>query len=226
MARRSGFVSGLIRAQRESERRRATQLREQAKMQTQAARAVEQARKNYEHAVAADEKERQRLYVESRQTQVVLQNEQLEQHIQSLEHLLLDALSIDPFIDIQSLKQTSQIPAFNPGPLTQPEAPPQWHLYVPPEPTGIKKLLPGTKEWYARDMMNAQQTYRAHVEAHAARERNRLEALAQLKRQYDQQVTAEQERIAAQHAEIDAFQKDLQAGLPRAIVDYFTMILA
>jgi len=74
--------------------------------------------------------------------------------------------------------------------------------------------------------MNAQQTYRAHVEAHTAREKNRLEALAQLRRQYDQQVATEQERIAAQHAEIDAFQKDLQAGLPRAIVDYFTMILA
>ena len=97
------------------------------------------------------------------------------------------------------------------------------YLPVPPEPTGIQKLLPGTKEKYALAMMNAQQTYHAHVEVHAARERNRLEALAQLKRQYDQQVAAEQERIATQHAEIDAFQKDLQAGLPRAIVDYFTI---
>lgn len=104
MARRSGLVRIPVQSQREAERRRVAQQREQARLQTQAARAAEKTRKDYERAVAADQKERARLYAESRQAQVALQNEQLEQQIQSLEHLLLDVLTIDPFIQVQSLK--------------------------------------------------------------------------------------------------------------------------
>jgi restriction system protein len=226
MARRSELVRILVQSQREAERKRAAQLREQARLQTQTARAAEKAQKDYEHAVIVDQKERARLYTESRQTQVDLQNEQLEQHIQSLEHLLLDALAIDPFIYMQSLKQPLTIPAFNPGPLGVPESAPQWQAYLPPELTGMQKFLPGAKEKHAQAVMRAQETYRTIVAAHANREAGRQQNLAQIKAQYDRQVLAEQQRIAAQHAEIDTFQRELQAGLPQAVVDYFTMVLA
>lgn len=226
MARRSGLVRILAQSQRVAERRRATQLREQAKLQTQAARAAEKARKDYERAVNADQKERARLYVESRQAQVTLQNEQLEQQIQSLGHLLLDILPIDPFIHVQSLKQPLNLPTFNPGPLSTPEPPPQWHTYIPSEPTGIQKFLPGAKEKHAQAEMRAQEVYKMHVEAHTAREAGRQQAFMQMKAQYDLQVLSEQQRITTQHAEVDAFQRDLQLGSPPAIVDYFTMVLA
>ncbi|HEY1352078.1 MAG TPA: hypothetical protein VGF67_20850 [Ktedonobacteraceae bacterium] len=105
MARRSGLVRVLIQSQREAERRRAAWQREQARLQTQAARAAEKARRDYEQAQKADQKERDRLYRESRQAHVVFQNEQLTQQVQSLEHLLLEALAVDPFIHVQSLQQ-------------------------------------------------------------------------------------------------------------------------
>ncbi|HXR66908.1 MAG TPA: restriction endonuclease [Ktedonobacteraceae bacterium] len=222
MARRSRLVSSRVQKQREAERR----LREQERLQTQAARAAEKARKDYERAVAADQKERARLYIESRQAQVVLQNEQLEQQIHSLEHLLLDALAIDPFISMQSLKQPLNIPAFNAGPLGIPEPPPQWQRYMPPEPGVVQKLLPGAKEKHAQAVMRAQETYRTHIAAHANREGTRQQALAHAKAQYDHQARDEQQRIAVQHAEIDAFQRDFQAGLPQAVIDYFAMVLA
>src|SRR5205823_5405768 len=79
MARRSGFVRTLVKAQHDAERRRAAQLRQQAQFQTQAAKAAEKARKDYERALQADQKERARLYAESRNAQVDLQNEQLNQ---------------------------------------------------------------------------------------------------------------------------------------------------
>ncbi len=226
MARRSGLVHILVQSQREAERRRAAQLREQARLQTQTARAAEKARKDYERARAADQKERARLYAESRQAQVALQNEQLEQQVRSLEHLLFDALASDPFLDVQSLKQPLTIPAFNPGSLGVPEPPPQWHMYAPPEPSGVQKLLPGAKEKHAQAVVKAQETYRMHMATYASREASRQQALGQMKAEYDRQVLAEQQRIAAQHAEIDAFQRDLQASLPQAVVDYFTMVLA
>src|SRR5258706_5465811 len=166
MARRSGLLHAIAQAQREAERKQKAQLREM----NQAARAAEKARKDYERAVTADQKERARLYTESMIAQVNYQNEQLEQQIKLLEHLLRDALSADTYIDVQRLKQTPNLPPFNPGQLAIVEPPPQPQMYMPPPPTGIQKLLPGAKEKYAQEVAKAQEAYRGHVATHSARE--------------------------------------------------------
>ena len=226
MARRSGFLHAMIQAQREAERKRAAQQRAMVRAQTQVARAAEKARKDYERALVADQKVRTQVYIESRMAQVDLQNEQLAQQIEQLEHLLLDALQLDPFINLQTLKQTPNLPAFNPGQLGTAEPQPQANRYAPLAPTGLQKFLPGAKERYAQEVTKAQELYQTHVREHAAREQARQKALAEMKMQYDKQVAEERERITLQHAEIDKFQQDLLAGVPQAIVDYFTMVLA
>src|SRR5579859_2758257 len=132
MARRSGFLHAMVQAQREAERKRAAQLRGMEKAQTQAARAAEKARKDYERAAIYSQKERARLYIESRMAQIDLQNEKLEQQVKQLEHLLLDALSFDTFINLQTLKQIPYLPAFNPGQLDIAEPQPQAQMYTPP----------------------------------------------------------------------------------------------
>jgi len=43
---------------------------------------------------------------------------------------------------------------------------------------------------------------------------------------YQRQVAEERQKVAAQHAEVDAFQREFFAGSPSAIVEYFTMVLA
>ena len=65
MARRGGIIHALNQAQREAERQQKAYLRAQA----QAVRAYEQAQKAYERATAADQKEKARLYAESRAAQ-------------------------------------------------------------------------------------------------------------------------------------------------------------
>jgi restriction system protein len=117
MARRSGLVRVMVQAQHEAERKRQAQLHEMEKARTQTAKAAEKAQKDYEKARITNQKELAKLYIESRIAQVQLQNEQLEQQIKSLEHVLLDAYSVDPYIDIQTLKQTSNLPPFNLRPL-------------------------------------------------------------------------------------------------------------
>jgi restriction system protein len=208
-------------AQRELERKQVAQLREQTRIR----QVAEKARKDYERAQIAHQKEQARLYIESRQAHVTLQNQQLAQQIQLLEHLLLDSLTIDPSINIQLLKQTLKLPTFDPGPLALSEAPPQWYMYMPPEPTGIRKFLPGAKAKYAQAVEKAQKIYKARTKAYDTGETSRQQALAQMKADYNHQVLVEQRRITAQHAEIDAFQRDLQAGLPQAIVQYFARVL-
>lgn len=77
MARRSGLVRAIAQAQREAERMRI----DQERAQTQAAKAAAQAQKAYQRAQIADQKERARLYAESRAAQVAMQNDELELNI-------------------------------------------------------------------------------------------------------------------------------------------------
>jgi restriction system protein len=216
--------SGILRAKREADRQRLAQQRLQVQLQTQVARAAAQARKAYEQAMRADQRERARLYTESRIAQVSWQNEQLDLYVAQLGNLLSEALSIDSFIDLQTLKQVPERPVFNPGHLGIAEPPPV--LYMPPDLTGIQKLMPGAKEKHAQAVARAQESYRMQVGAHAAQEGARQRSLAEARSLYERQVAEVQQRAATQHAEIDTFQRELSTGSPAAIVDYFTMVLA
>jgi restriction system protein len=225
MARRSSLLRVMMQAQREAERKRAFQLREMNKTQTETAKAAEKAKKDYEKARIANQKEQAKLYTESRIAQVQLQNEQLEQQIKSLEHILLDAYSVDPYIDIQTLKQTSNLPPFDAGPLAIAEALPPFDIYAVPELTGLQKFLPGAKEKHAQHVVEMQKIYEGHVAEHANRDRARQYALAQARANYERQLAEEWRRIAAQHAEIDVFQREFLAGSLQAVIDYFKMVL-
>src|SRR6266699_2853683 len=216
--------SGILRAKREADRQRLAQQRLQVQLQTQVARAAAQARKAYEQALRADQRERARLYIESRIAHVSWQNEQLDQYVAQLGNLLNEALLIDSFIDLQALKQVPERPIFNPGQLGIAEPPPV--LYMPPDLTGIQKLIPGAKEKHAQAVARAQESYRMQVGAHAARENRRQRSLAEARSLYERRVAEVQQRVATQHAEIDTFQRELSTGSPTAIVDYFTMVLA
>ncbi len=225
MARRSGIVRALVKAQYDAERRRAAQLRQQVQFQTQAAKAAEKARKDYERAQQADQKERARLYAESRNAQVNLQNEQLNQDITRLCNILTDALSIDSFINLQTLKQVPERPVFDPGQLGVEEPPPVPQMYIPPNLTGIQKLIPGAKEKHAQEVAKASELYRSHVATHAAREAARQQRLAEAWAYFERQVAEAQQMIASQHAEIDNFHRELLAGSPSAVVNYFTLVV-
>ncbi|BCL80985.1 restriction endonuclease [Ktedonobacteria bacterium brp13] len=226
-------VRAQVRAQHEAARKHAAQARTIAKSQTQAAIAAEKARKEYERtqhkeyerAQRTEQKERARLYTESRIAEVNLQNEQQEQEIAQLSTLLIDALSADIFIHLQDLKQPPQLPIFRPEQLAIVEPPPHLQTYMPPQPSGIQKLFPGSKEKYAQEVKNAQELYNSHVAAHAAREQERQKKLTEARALFEQQVAEAHQRAAVQHAEVDKFQQDFDSGSPDAIVNYFTMVL-
>src|SRR6266849_2484443 len=148
----------------------------------------------------AERKERARLYTESRIAQVNLQNEQLNQNITQLGNILTDALSIDSFINLQTLKQDPERPVFNPGQLGVAEPPPVPQMYMPPDLTGIQKLIPGTKEKHAQEVAKAYELYRTHVAAHAAREVTRQRRLAEARANFERYVVETQQKIVAQHA--------------------------
>src|SRR6266516_5383827 len=147
MTRRSGFLAARAKAQRDAEKLRMVMMRAQEQAQTRAAKAAEKAHKAYLNAQKAEQKERAKLYTESRNADVDLQNEQLENDIAQLGNLLAESLSIDDFIDLATLKQAPNIPSFNPGQLAMEEPPPPpLHMYLPPDSPHIQKYKQGTNE--------------------------------------------------------------------------------
>ena len=214
----------IAQAQRESERQRLFQQRLEASRQTQAARAAAYAQKAYEQALYADQKERARLYTESRIAQVSWQNELLDRYVTRCGNLLSDALYIDSFIDVQTLKQVLESPVFNPGQLEV--ADPLPIPYMPPDLKGIQKFIPGAKGKHAQDITKAQESFSMQIAAYSTREDARQRSLAEARALFERQVAETHQKVAAQHAEIDNFQRELSAGSPAAIVDYFTIVLA
>ncbi len=99
VARRQGILQALMKTERDTARQRTAQMR----AETQAMRTALQAQRAYVRAQYADQKERVRLYTESRIADVTVKNEQIEETISSLRNLLSDALMVRDHIDLQAL---------------------------------------------------------------------------------------------------------------------------
>src|SRR3954453_20061072 len=100
-------LSTVARIQRDMNRAQATRVRTQNSAVRQAERGhaaavreAERARRAYERAQIADEKERARLYAESRAADVAANNEALEQRIAELSALLAAGLEVDSYVDL------------------------------------------------------------------------------------------------------------------------------
>lgn len=221
MARHRGVFSTAIHLERELARQQAAQ----ARTQTQAAKAAVRAQKEYERLVVADQRQRERLYLDYRLAQVALQNEQLEQALVQLGKLLSDALCIDSHVNIEGLKQTPEIPLFNPGLLAMVPVPPSLQGYLPPDLSGMQKLLPWARKKYAQDVAVAQQRYDALLASYQEQETARQRDLANAQVQYDRQVHDIHARTAEQHADVDRFQSTFLAGDADAVTAYFRLVL-
>ncbi|MGH2973012.1 MAG: hypothetical protein ACRDNM_07220, partial [Gaiellaceae bacterium] len=172
MARRSSYRSRLAQMQREAERQaRARELAVAA-----AVREAERTRKALERAQASEEKERKRLYAESRQAETDAMNTELEAEVEELQTLLQATLSVDDYLDFDLLKEDAEIPPFQPGVLDVVESPPSHIAYMPPEPTGVGKFLPGAKAKHEATIAEGQKRFDEALGEHAKREAERTEA--------------------------------------------------
>jgi restriction system protein len=175
--------------------------------------------------VAADAKERQRLYVESQLAAVELRNEELAQDVAGLQMLLADTLAVDDFLDFDALKEAAPKPVFSPGQLAVAEPAPDPDAFSPPRPTGLRAHLPGAKEKYQAQWEQGRRTYEAAVAQHQQREADRVRSLEAAKADHGRKVAEVEARLAAQHAEVEAFKADFQAGKQQAVTQYFALVL-
>src|SRR5579871_996648 len=216
MARRSAYSSYLAQRQRA--------IAAQARAQQRAVREAERARKAFERAQVAENKERRRLYLESRQATVDAMNFELGREVERLEGLLLATLDVDDFLDFETLRVEPELPPFQPGALATPAPTPTLGSFLPAAPSGLGKFLPGAKEKFERASEAARAAYDAAVADHAEHEAVRENALAEAKAAYESDVEKIKARAASQNAEIDEFQRRFDADEPDAIVEYFSLV--
>ena len=221
MGRRRGFTSVLIQMQRQGERDARARVAAQRRAQVEADRA----RRAFERAVAADQKERARLYAESRLAEVAALNEDLTDDIAALDGLLLDMLAVDDFLDFESLKEAAPRPQFAPGALAVAEPLPDPGYFRPPALSGPQKLVPGARQRYQARLEEGRQQFDAAVQAHAAREAERQHQLEQARAEHERAIAELEERLARQHAEVEEFKAAFEVGEPHAVVEYFALVL-
>jgi restriction system protein len=221
MGRNRGFTAALVQIQREAERQRKAEMA----AATRAARDAERAHHAYIRTQAAEAKERQRLYVESRLADVELLNEELQDDVANLQHLLADTLQVDDFLDFETLKEAAPRPVFMPGPLAHPEPPPSPDAFRPVEPNGLRARLPGARGKYLAKWEDGRIAYETAVTAHNQREAERRQRLTAAEADYRRTVSEIEARLAAQHAEVERFKSDFHAGKPAAVMQYFALVL-
>jgi restriction system protein len=177
-----------------------------------ALREAERAQKAYERALAAEEKERKRLYLEARAAEVDAMNEQLDAFIASIENLLAATLDVDDFLDFDALKEKPEPLPFVPGALATPEPAPRIERFMPPEPSGVGRFMPGAKAKYEDAVREAHAQYAEAEQRHKEREVERQRALDEARAVHEQEVEHMRERVDARNAEIDVFRESFGAG--------------
>jgi restriction system protein len=181
MARRRGFFAEMAHqaavAEKNRQRAHAAAVRAQAQRQRQA----EQARRQYEQAVRAAERqsaheakmaemERQRLHREAQEAEVDRLNGELALQLADIDNVLAATLDVDDFIDLEKLRTVVEHPPFEsrystPIPPPAPVPVPPELVYAEPEaPRGVGAVLGGKKK-HAEAVAAAQA---AHAQAYAA----------------------------------------------------------
>lgn len=223
MARRSSLYTSLAKAARAAERERKAQIKREEK----ALKAAERAKAAYEKAqtqqIIADEKERKRLYVESRETETAAKNEQLKNTLNDLETVLTDTLTVDNYLDFESLKEKPSLPQFQPGFLDVPTRKPEKKVIS--ELTLLEKMNPLARRRHSELVTRE---FELHIEATKKYERAEEErkTLLETRRKLHQKHVDEiKEKIAEQHSEIDEFKAKYESADPEAIIDYFILVL-
>jgi restriction system protein len=221
MARRGSLFGAMAQAQRAAVAAQRAQIR----TAEQARRATIRAQREYDRAQRADEKERARLYLESRLAEAEEEAQQLQAHLARLGALLVDTLRVNHFINPETLKTVPTIPEFDPGGFGIAKPPPSLESYLPQQPSVLRSLIPGARRRHAERTAKAEAAYQADLAAYSREETERTARVAEARQQHAARLEEIAKQTAAQHAEIDQFRRELAHGSREAVESYFGLVL-
>jgi restriction system protein len=218
MSRRRGYVSYAIARQREAERIMRAQI--------QASREIERQQKQQQRARLASDKERLRIYHETKNEDAEARNLQLAETITHLGNVLSESIGVDHRLPFERLKSVPKKPPFEPGVLGQIEGAPQRESYLP-KPLGFfASLIPGAKAKYAFAVREARARFDTDVAGHAERENSRQVALNAALSEHQAKLRKLDEATVRQHQEIDSLKTGYENGEKESVRAYCDAVLS
>ena len=191
----------------------------------QLAREAERAQKARHRQLAAEEQAQKRFHATSRADSVEQRNALLQEQLAQLDGILVHALAVDNYLNLDVLKHLLQIPRFEPGALADEGLPPMASEFRPVTPGFFKRLLPGTNKDHKLALARAQDQYRAAARAHKTSEAARKKRLAEARALYTADVERMKKIVAKQHRQVDSVKAELAARNPETIASYFSTAL-
>ena len=259
MARRRGFFAELQQLNQQAAKRRRQQevaaYRARVAAQHEAERSRQAAERARAAAVAASARERQRLemeaarlHLESQAAEVESLNAELAQSREEIDGILAASLSVDDYIDLETLRVTKvEHPPFDPGLLGVPTRPVAEPVYLPepiwrepPPPGGVF----GGKKKHAELIAQARAayelthrawwdqnaaTYSAHEAALRQREEAERQRLAQLRAaeaRYRSECQVRESEAAGRNQALEKLINDLAFDVESAIREYVGIVLS
>lgn len=260
MAKKSGFFAELQRQNQIAARQRQQQATAANKAQLAAQRQAEVALRQAQQAATrgqkasaaeqkAAEKEAQRLHLEARQAEVDALNADLASTYEAIDSILTTTLSIDDFVDLETLRARVEHPPFqseHEGPLLPPPLPaaPVEPVYQAPpgEPSKLGGMFGSRKKWEELDAQARQSHAAAHAAwrqemerlphvheqlraNHAHAEQQRLANLAAARAQYEAECRQREQDAIAANQRLDQLIQGLAYGVETAIQEYVSIVL-
>lgn len=176
-----------------------------------------------------------------------LRTAELQEALQSLDTLLESTLAVDDFVDIESLKLPLVHPAFpHPElerPVPVPPAFPDPSMPLQRDVAAPKALFGKQKKWDAAKALAQEEHAKAlrdweaerqridalrnaNAQLHERAERERVASLERARATYAEQSQAREVENARQHQEVDALIAGLGYGVPEAVDEYVSIVLA
>ena len=152
-------------------------------------------------------------------------NASLAEKMTDLASILADGINDAGPLDFDSLKEEVQSVPFKPGALAQPEPAPAVEKYRPPALQGVNNLLPWERRRHVEATTAGMRRFDDDTRKHAERERVRVNALDQAKRQHQSDLERAKEEAERWNAKVDDFAREYLESVPSALTDYCRVVL-
>ncbi|RSM67748.1 restriction endonuclease [Kibdelosporangium aridum] len=221
MARKRGFFAELEHQRRQRELAERRFQAEQKRLAEQAVRERQRAEQAAKRAEAQAVREQRAQRVEDQQNLAVELTAKVKARVAELDSILIGPRL--PASSFDQLRQTYKPTPFDPGRLAIPEPPPQWEQFAPAPPTVLARVL--RKSSHDRATKDAQERFAEAKAKHEHDENRRLARIAEAKSKHAQAEASMRQEVDQNNAQVDQLERDVKAGVPQAVEDYFELLL-
>jgi restriction system protein len=175
-------------------------------------------------AQARDERESRRLYQEYREVDAAQRTNSIAAQVSTLNAVLAAGLDSPP-PRLESLKVSTALPPYDPGPLAVPVIPPDPRQYEPAAPTGLQALAPAVRRQHEQNRQAARARFENDWRAAQRNENERLQRLALAQQRYRDWAEAERRRIIEHNRRVDELARQATRADADAIPEFFAALL-